>query len=167
MHFQSRRGALVTDLRASDVRDLFDVRATLYGMLLRQGLVEQPEDLEAVFDANLPRVLLAARESVDAYAVATFLLNNTVAQVSRNRILGELLQSVSLQTLRYVRVGLAATPGELPRFVRSWCALHNAIVERDTDRAVELAEQRIASTRDAALRVLGESGERAAGRAAI
>ena len=167
VQFQSQRGALVTDLRASDVRDLFDVRAALYVMVLRQELAEQPEDLAAVFDANIGKVLQAARESVDAYAVATFLLNGTVAQISRNHIVGELLQSVSLQTLRYVRVGLAATPRELPSFARKWRALHRAVVERDVDRAVELAVQRIDSVRDAALRVLGAAPARPAGRRAV
>ena len=167
VHFQSRRGAVVTDLCAGDVRDLFNVRAALYVMLLRQELTEQPDDLKAVFDANMPRVLQGARESVDAYAVATFLLNSTVAQVSRNRIVAELLQSVSLQTLRYVRVGLAATPRDLPKFAKRWRALHTAIVEQDADLAVELAEQRIISVRDSALRELGASDEDAGDRRAI
>ncbi|WP_345351276.1 GntR family transcriptional regulator [Rhodococcus olei] len=159
VHFQSRRGAVVTPLRASDVRDLFDVRSTLYEMLLRHEMTEQYADLKAVFDSNMPRVLRSAGESPDAYAVATFVLNSAVAQVSSNRILAELLQSVSLQALRYVRVGLAANATEVPRYAERWRGLHGAILAHDTERAVDFAGQRISSIRDAALRALGESPE--------
>lgn len=163
VEFESRKGAKVRAPSTSELRDVFRVRAALYGMLLREEMEQRPADLEKVFDAHIPDVAQAARESVDAYAVATFLLNCAVAEQARNRTLADLLQSVSLQTLRYVRLGLStdAMP-PLTEFVKSWHALHAAVGQRDTDLVVQLAERRIARIRDVAVEVVEAAGERAA-----
>lgn len=163
VEFQSRRGAMVKAPGPDDLRDVFTVRAALYGILLREEMRERPAALKAVLDAHMPRVVESAQESVDAYAVATFELNNAIADHARNRTLADLLRSVSLQTLRYVRLGLAANPSSIGGFLRSWRALHRAIARGDTDLVVELAERRIGKIRDAAIRALGNSPVKAAG----
>ena len=156
VEFVPRRGALVTAPTAAELRDVYAVRLTLYAMLMRQLMAERPADLETVFDQFIPEVARAARESVDAYAVETFLFNFAIADLCSNRLLVDLLQSISLRTLRYVRLGLASAPSGLPRYLKSWRALHAAIVDRDTERAVEKVISRISQVRDAATGYLGE-----------
>ncbi|MFB6960537.1 GntR family transcriptional regulator [Streptomyces sp. NPDC056309] len=154
VEFQPRRGALVTAPDATDLRDVYSVRSALYAMLLQQVMGERPADLEAVFDAHMPQVTEAAQDSVDAYAVATFLLNFAIADLSSNRLLADLLQSISLRTLRYVRLGLASNPAAMPAFAKSWCDLHEAVAKRDSDLVVEIAKQRISEIRDTAVLAL-------------
>ncbi|MFE2120303.1 GntR family transcriptional regulator [Rhodococcus aetherivorans] len=155
VEFQARRGATVPVPRAKDLGDVFDVRSRLYGLILRQEMLEQHEDLVALFDRHIPRIIQAANESVDAYAVATFLLNSEVAELSDNRILADLLQSVSLQTLRYVRLALAANPDTIRLNLEGWRALHQAIRDGDIELAVNLARNRIARIRASAEEHLG------------
>lgn len=157
VEFVPRRGALVTAPSADELRDVYAVRLTLYAMLMRQLMEERPADLEAVFDRFMPEVARAARQSVDAYAVETFLFNFAIADLCSNRLLVDLLQSISLRTLRYVRLGLASSPSGLSRYVKSWRALHAAISDRDTERAVEMVTQRISQVRDAATGYVGRT----------
>lgn len=169
VEFQPRRGAAVTHPTEKGLQDLFRTRSALYGLVLRDEMTEQPEELLALFDRHMPEVIRAGGESVEAYAVATFLLNADVADLANNKVLGDLLQSLSLQTLRYVRLGLAADPDAIQRFQKSWESLHEAIRERDVERVVELAHGRIDAIRDLATTVLTSeaSGVRAASRAAV
>lgn len=96
-------------------------------------------------------------ESADDYATATFLLNSSIAAVAGNETLADLLQSVSLQTFRYVRLGLAHHPGNIPRSLESWHALRTAVAAGEVALVVRIAEARIERVRDAALAALEDS----------
>ncbi|MFC9493501.1 GntR family transcriptional regulator [Streptomyces sp. NPDC056982] len=156
IEFQARRGALVTAPTAKEVRNVFDVRIALYGILLREEMNRDPKRLLAVLNAHMPAVERSVGESTDDYATATFLLNSSIAAVASNETLADLLQSVSLQTFRYVRLGLARDPGNIPRSLDSWHALHAAVAAGEAAPVVQIAEERIARVRDAALAALEE-----------
>ncbi|MFN0163393.1 MAG: GntR family transcriptional regulator [Burkholderiales bacterium] len=165
VEFQSRRGALVTAPDANELRDIFAVRAALYAILLEQLMSERPADLAAVFEEHMPKLEHAAEESVDAYAVASFLLNFAIADLCSNRLLVDLLKSIALRTLRYVRLGLAGAPAMLPNAVKSWRALARAVARGDVAQVLETAARRITDTRDAAVRAIEPPARRA--RAAV
>lgn len=154
VEFQPRRGAIVTAPDADDLRDIYVVRNTLYAVLVRQLMEECPERLDAAFVRHIPKVKHAATDSVDAYAIASFLLNLDVFDLCNNKLLAETLRSISLRTLRYVRIGLAASPDTMTGSVKTWLALHRAIAKRDLDMVLETLQKRIAASRDAALRAL-------------
>lgn len=54
VEFQARRGALVTAPTAKEVRNVFDVRIALYGILLREEMNRDPKRLLAVLNAHMP-----------------------------------------------------------------------------------------------------------------
>ena len=138
-----------------ELRDIFAVRAAHYAILLEQLMQERPADLVAVFEEHMPALERAAAESaVDGYAVASFLLNFAIADLYSNRLLVDLLKSIALRTLRYVRLGLAAAPETLSASVRSWRALDRAIARGDVALVLEAAQRRIRDTRDSAVRAL-------------
>lgn len=151
VEFQARRGALVTAPDAADLRDIYVVRGALYTILLRQLMEERPAQLEAVFERHMPRIHHAAEESVDAFARESFLLNLAMADLCSNHLVVELLTSIALRTLRYVRLGLAANPGSMQGSVQTWQALQRAIVKRDIERVLKTAHKRIEISRDAAV----------------
>ncbi|WP_406422610.1 GntR family transcriptional regulator [Streptomyces sp. NBC_00842] len=157
VEFQARRGALVTAPTAKEVRNVFDVRIALYGILLREEMNRDPKRLLAVLNAHMPAVERSVTESADDYATATFLLNSSIAAVAGNETLADLLQSVSLQTFRYVRLGLAHHPGNIPRSLESWHALRTAVAAGEVALVVRIAEARIERVRDAALAALEDS----------
>lgn len=161
VEFESRRGAVVTAPDAAELRDIFIVRRALYRLLLEQLMADRPADLEAVLARHMPTLIAAAEHSVEDYTVESFLLTFAMADLGANRLLADLLQSISLRTLRYVLMGLTAAPETLPGWVRSWRALQRAVVKRDVEGVLETAVRRIDNVRDAAISALG--GEAQAG----
>ncbi|MDQ8704038.1 GntR family transcriptional regulator [Streptomyces sp. LHD-70] len=157
VEFQARRGALVTAPTAQEIRNVFDVRIALYGILLREEMNRDPKRLLAVLNAHMPAVERSVTESADDYATATFLLNSSIAAAASNQTLADLLQSVSLQTLRYVRLGLAHHPGNISRSLESWHALHAAVSAGKAAPVVRIAKERIEQVRDAALEALEDA----------
>jgi DNA-binding GntR family transcriptional regulator len=103
----------------------------------------------------MPRIAKAADEAaVDDYAMQSFLLNLEMTALSSNRLVVDLLSSISLRTLRYVRLGLVANPDLLSHSLKSWRALQKAVERRDVDAVLATARRRIAGSRDAAVRAI-------------
>ena len=102
----------------------------------------------------MPKLAKAAEESVDAYAVESFLLNFDTVNLCRNRLLVDVLHSISLRTLRYVRLGFVATPQSVRTSLKVWRALHKAAVKRDNKLLLSLAASRLDDARDAAIRAI-------------
>ncbi len=98
IEFRARRGAVVTAPDARELRDIYVVRETLFAILLRELMEERPEALDALFEQHLPRFAKAVDESVDAYTSASFLANMAMADLSGNRLVADLLNSISLRT---------------------------------------------------------------------
>lgn len=155
IEFRARRGAVVTEPNADDLKDIYVVREALFAILLRELMEEKPEALDALFDELMPKLSKAVQElAVDAYASATFLANLAMAGMSRNRLVADLLNSISLRTLRYVRLGLASHPDSLESSIKTWRALQRAVAKRDIDAVLQTARKRIESSRDTAVRAL-------------
>jgi DNA-binding GntR family transcriptional regulator len=153
--FEARRGAVVTSPDATELRDIYVVRSALYKIMLRELMEQRPAELEALFDRHMPGIAKAADEgSIDAYTLASFLLNLEMTELCRNRLIVDLLTSISLRTLRYVRLGLAANPDSVRNTVKTWRALQRAVQKRDIDAVLETAERRIDVSRDAAIRAI-------------
>jgi DNA-binding GntR family transcriptional regulator len=155
VEFQSRRGAVVTNPDAKDISDIYLVRAALFKIYLRQLMEHRAAEIEAVFDKHMPALTRAAEQkSVDEYALQSFLLNLGMLNLLEGRLIADLLASISLRVLRYVRLGLAAQPERLPSALRSWRALHRAVARRNVEEVIETAVKRINASRDSALRAL-------------
>lgn len=155
VEFQARRGAVVTAPDAKDLMDIYVVRDALYQILLQQLMDERPGDLLAAFEMHMPKIARAADEgAVDDYALQSFLLNLAMTDLCTNRLIVDLLTSMALRTLRYVRLGLVANPELLRASLRTWRALQRAIQRRDVASVLETARKRMAGSRDAAVRAI-------------
>lgn len=157
VEFQPRRGACVTAPDASELTDIFTVRGALYAILLRQVMDECPADFERVLERHLKLLTDAAKRSAEDFAVASFQLNLDVADLCSNRLLAELLRSIALRTLRYVRLGRVANPKRIPKSLLTWRSLQQAVARRDTETVLGIAAERIADIRDAAVNALKSS----------
>ncbi len=154
VEFRARRGAVVTAPDEQDLRDIYVVREALFAILLRELMEHRPDDLEALLNQQLPLVAKAAEESADAYASASFLANLAMADLSHNRLISEVLNSISLRTLRYVRLGMASNPASVETSFKGWRAMHRAVLKRDIDAVLQTAQKRIDISRNAAVRAL-------------
>lgn len=158
VEFQPRRGAIVTAPNAQDLRDIYAVRSALLEILFRQLMETRPADLEAVFARHIPRIAKAGKSgSVDAYALESFLLNMEVLELSANQLIADLLASIALRTLRYVRLGLAADRSRITTSVETWRALQEAIATRHVEQVMMTVARRINDSREAAVRALDVS----------
>ena len=157
VEFEARHGAVVTAPDASDLLDIYVVRDALYQILLQQLMDERPAEMRAAFSSHMPKLAKAAEEgSVDDYTLESFLLNLAMTDLSRNRLIVDLLTSISLRTLRYVRLGLAADPDLLGTSLKSWRALQRAVDRQDIAAVLSTARKRIAGSRDAAVRAMAK-----------
>ena len=75
------------------------------------------------------------------------------ARMAGNRRLQRMLTGLSLQTLRYSKLGLASVERRL-RSARLWQEATDAMATGDTERMVALTRQRIEESADEAVRVL-------------
>lgn len=164
VEFQPRRGALVTAPDAAELHDIFVVRGALYAIMLRELMTDRPADLDALFDAHMPKLAKAGEESPEAYAVASFLFNLAMTGLCNNRLVADLLQSIALRTLRYTRLGRTASPGTIPAALKTWRTMHKAVTTRNTDAVLLIAEQRMDEMRDSAVRALDAPAQKARGK---
>ncbi|MGH8619308.1 MAG: GntR family transcriptional regulator [Burkholderiales bacterium] len=153
------KGAHVTELSEREIRELYQVRASLVGLRAR-WIAEDPqrEDLVAQVAAPVARLsALADKEGgQQEYVAAALAVNRTLTESLTNRWLRTTLQALTLQTSRYTRLALAS-PERQRESARLWGELIAAIRAGDGDRAEAVASALSLSTRDAALKSLREA----------
>jgi len=156
--FMPRRGAQVTNLSVAEVKEIFDIRAALNGLRDR-GIAEDPERMRLLplIEADVDELARLARDPRrgDEYVERVFRLNHMLNAASRSARLRMILGSLAQQTLRYSRLGLG-TEQRRRQSVKYWQELVRAIRDGDGDRARQAAEQRVLSSRDAAIKKLRE-----------
>ncbi|MGB6007382.1 GntR family transcriptional regulator [Castellaniella sp.] len=154
VEFQPRRGAIVTAPDEDELRDIFRVRSVLYVTMLEEVALENPAKLEALLTEHMPKLAKAARESADAYTVESFLLNFATISLCGNRLLTDILHSISLRTMRYVRLGFVASPQSIQVSFQAWHELHMAATRRDVKKLILLASSRLDQARETAILAL-------------
>jgi len=148
-----RRGAQVTRLSIGEVREIFDIRASLNGLRDRQ-IADGPDRdrMLPALERGVERLAQLAPVPADAdeYVETVFELNRLLNDSTPNRRLRAILASLALQTLRYSRLGLS-TPQRRQQSVGNWRRLVKAVREGDGLEAQRAAEQRVLDSRDAAI----------------
>ena len=151
-----RRGAQVTTLSIEEVREIFDIRASLNGLRDRQ-IAESPERdrVLPMLEEEVGHLARLARDPKDGdeYVEVVFRLNRFLNEAGPSRRLRAILSSLALQTLRYSRLGLS-TPERRRQSVKNWQRLVKAVREGNGLEAQRAAEQRVLDSRDAAIRQL-------------
>ena len=140
----ARRGAIVTELNATELKELLEIRAGLFELVARQLASHPTPELLAMLDAGVARLRTLARipDAGDAYAETTYRLLILCARQCSNRRLQRMLTALSLQTLRYSKLGLASV-ARRQRSVDLWQQATDALRQGDAERMVLLARLRI------------------------
>lgn len=152
----ARRGAIVTELSADELREVFEIRAALFDAVTRTLAVTRPPELIAVLRAGVARLeeLAHGTDDGDAYAETTYRLLLIAARFCANQRLQRMLAALSLQTLRYSKLGLQ-TVERRKRSARLWRQALAALERGDAERLMALSRQRIAESGEEAARRLG------------
>jgi DNA-binding GntR family transcriptional regulator len=161
----ARRGAIVTELRAAELRELLEIRAGLFEIVVRKLAAQPGPELLAMLRAGLARleVLAPLPEAGDDYAETTYRILILCARQCGNRRLQRMLTALSLQTLRYSKLGLASLERR-QRSVGLWREALAAFEQGDAARMVDLTRQRIEESGEEAIRVLERRADTGAAR---
>ena len=156
----ARRGAIVTDLSAQELSELLDIRAGLFEVAVRKLMAQPSAQLLPLMRAGTERLqALAAQDGAgELYAQTTYRLLILVARLTGNRRLQRMLTSISLQTLRYSKLGLSSV-ARRQRSVTLWQQAIGALEAGDADRVVQLTRQRIEESAHEAVQQLGQRGQ--------
>lgn len=155
----ARRGAIVTELSAQELAELLEIRAGLFEIVVRRLVANRgsPEmkDTLAMLEAGVARLqsLADLPEAGDEYAQTTYRLLILCARRCGNQRLQRTLTALSLQTLRYSKLGLASVKRR-QRSAALWRDATKAFARGDTEQMLRLTRQRIDESGQEAIRLL-------------
>jgi DNA-binding GntR family transcriptional regulator len=151
----ARRGAIVTELSATELQELLEIRAGLFDMVVRKLAADPKPELLAMLRAGVERLAALAplADAGNEYAETTYRLLILCARQSGNKRLQRMLTALSLQTLRYSKMGLASTERRL-QSASLWRQATKALESADVELTVALTRQRIEESGAEAIRQL-------------
>lgn len=158
----ARRGAIVTELTAQELTELLDIRAGLFEVAVRRLMDMLNPDLVSLMRSGTQRLQELAQDphAHEQYAETTYRLLIMVARLTGNRRLQRMLTSISLQTLRYSKLGLASQERR-QRSSQLWQQAVQALEGGDVEAVVLLTRQRLDESAQEAVRLLAQRGVRA------
>ena len=151
----ARRGAIVTELSATELKELLEIRAGLFELVSRKLAAQPTAELLTMLDAGVERLQALAQQpdAGDAYAETTYRLLILCARQCGNRRLQRMLTALSLQTLRYSKLGLASV-ARRQRSAELWQQATEALRQGDVERMVTLTRLRIEESGEESIRQL-------------
>lgn len=151
----ARRGAIVSELSTDELRELMEIRAGLFELVVRKLVSSRPPALMDLLRQGTQRLqaLASLPDAGDEYAETTYRILILCARLAGNQRLQRMLTGLSLQTLRYSKLGLASVERR-QRSAELWEQATAALEQGDTERMVALAHQRIDESAEEAIRSL-------------
>lgn len=136
----AHRRPRVRRLSIEEVREIYELRATLYGLVSRR-IVEIATELDlALLRENQHQLEQAAEAGdVDRYFWQNVAFRNNEATIARNTTVRRVLDSVGVRTLQLRHLSLSL-PGRLHTSVADHERLIRAYEERDPDLAAALTQ---------------------------
>jgi len=133
-----RRRPRVAAMSLKDVREIYHLRALLYGQV-SLAIVEHAtdEDIESLWRAHEALARAAGQGDVDAYFWANVAFRDEELRVSGNAIIKEVLDSMRMRTNRMRHLS-TSLPGRMQRSCADHQRLCEAYAERDGTLAVAL-----------------------------
>jgi DNA-binding GntR family transcriptional regulator len=153
-----RRGAVVTDLSAREVQEMFEIRAGLLEIVARKVANAADPQVMAVLRAGVARLqrLAEMKDDQGAYAETSYRLSILSVRACGNQRLSRMLMALSLQTLRYAKLSLASAERR-KRSASVWAEALKALEDGDVDRYACLVRRRVEESGAEAARRLDES----------
>jgi DNA-binding GntR family transcriptional regulator len=151
-----RRGAVVTNLSIEEVRDIFEIRAVLFGLAMKRAAERQDPALIEGLKTRVARTEQIARaggDDPDPYLAAAQELNLFVIGQSGSGHLTSMVYSLFRQTLRYSRLGLSAPQRRL-QSAANWKQLLKAVIEGDQTTAEEFGKRLVDQSKVEAIKLL-------------
>jgi DNA-binding GntR family transcriptional regulator len=148
VRIESRRGVTVTQLSATDVNDLYEMRASLLCLAARRVALSRDNNVLVLAKALLQRLKqTASAPDNEKYFEATYELSNLIGEAAGSPRLFALIASFSQQVARYTRLSLQA-PDRRKQSLKNWQRLIAAIEIQDADSAEQAQKALVFGSRD-------------------
>ena len=146
------RGAKVTQLSTKEINDIFEVRAVLSRLAVRDLCHAGDDRIRKAVIESARRIGAYADKPVtlDDYLPLSYGLNYMISSSSGNSRLNEMLTSLSRQTIRYTILGLRGAERRNAS-AKTWSKVADAVEARDAEAAGGLVEQLIIDSKNAAV----------------
>jgi DNA-binding GntR family transcriptional regulator len=133
----SRRGWKIYSLSLDDIRQIFELKQLLEGLIVEQAAACQDTGLRSTLQEALGRMQTAAAAcDYEAWRLADAHLHLTLQQMSRNRRACTTVQSLDDQWFR-LRAGYIALEGRMQRSVHEHAEIVASLLAGDGVRAAE------------------------------
>ena len=155
----ARRGAIVTEMSAQEIREIFEIRAGLLEIVARKVAERRDPSLLEMLKVGVKRLEQLAELPDDRgqYAETGYRLTIFSVRSCGNQRLVRMLVGLSLQTLRYSKLGLASL-ARRRRSAAIWRSAVEALAAGDAEAFVRLQRQRVEESAEEAVRLLASPG---------
>jgi len=135
---QARRRPRVAVISASDISDIYEVRADLLARMVRLVVERASDEQLGGLGSWVDQLRAHAKvKDVDSYFWTHVALQEQLAEIARNRVLKQILDSLALRTL-VLRHRSISRPGRLQASLVDQIRLYEAISARDADLAAAI-----------------------------
>ncbi|OWT59134.1 GntR family transcriptional regulator [Candidimonas nitroreducens] len=156
-----RRGATVTSLNSTELAEIYEIRASLLSMVARKNVASHSAEylnlLERTIE-QLEHMLGDTLEDATRYAETVFRASLNSAMLTQSKRLANIVTSLSLQTLRYSKLGLRSQERRKRSFLL-WKQGYEAAKTGDADLAEKLSQLRMKEAWQAMVSALDDSGK--------
>ncbi len=136
----AHRRPRVRRLRLDEVREIYELRATLYALVSRRIVANAVEsDIASLRTCQRQLQAAADAEDVDHYFWLNVAFRNNEAAIARNRTVRRVLDRLGVRTLQLRHLSLSL-PGRLRASVSEHERLVRAYEDRDADLAAALTQ---------------------------
>ncbi len=149
VHLPPRRRPVVTTLTMEELKDNYNVRAVLLGLLMTDIVKKASSADLASLGEFLAKMKTAAKsQSADAYFWANVRFYERAAEIARNITLKRVLDSLLLRALRVRRRSLTL-PGRTSNSLADHISLMAALNNRDAKKAAAAIRSNLSGARHA------------------
>lgn len=131
VQIRPRRGAIVAELSHADIKEIFSVRAVLYGYVVAELAMNRTEAIVDVLHQGTKTVTTALEhDNVDEFITALYRLSMYLPEVAGNSYARKIIVSIGRQTLVTTRKVMLVKENCL-LWIDNWKALVQKIEEQD------------------------------------
>lgn len=150
-----RKGATVSELNTGELAEIFEVRASLLSLAARKNALRQDEGYLKILRYAIKKLsrYVDGPDDGGKYAETAYRTTLLSARYSGNQRLADIVTSLSLQTLRYSKLGFRSVERRR-RSYELWQQALTAMQAGDGDLAAALSMQRVQESWESTLDAL-------------
>jgi DNA-binding GntR family transcriptional regulator len=154
LNYEMRRGWKVHTLSLEDIRDIFDIKIELEGMMARKAAECDDETLRSALRDTFEKMSQAAeQDDMDAWIEADVDFHQIIADMAQNLRAERIVKNLNDQWYR-VRIGFTAMQGRMGRSTYEHQLLTKNILDGNGDKAEAQMRDHLHNLQDELTRVL-------------